>query len=300
MGDIREFIHTNSYQVKYLSFDDRPGKIFSGLEHCRATIVVTQKGTGVDQITTSKYHRWYTKDRPVLFRDLKTVEWCITSPREIVPKIGTKIEKQILAKLTQKSNGKTVGDFKEDDGAKIWYHNSPQYWIHAHTDNYVPMVEYYEGYREDDRHPGGKIPCNLKETKISAQYKPLILDQANSAIVNGLLNSSLFYWWFVIWSDGRHLLAQHIETFPIDLEIFPEEMKQRLNPLVSKLMGRYDEASNVKINLRSGGYVIKIKEIIPSKAKNIINQIDDVFSDYFQFNNSEKSFIEEFDLEFRI
>jgi hypothetical protein len=35
--------------------------------------------------------------------------------------------------------------------------------------------------------------------------------------------------------------------------------------------------------VRSGGYVIKIKEIIPSKSKGIIDQIDGIFADCFEF-----------------
>jgi SAM-dependent methyltransferase len=44
MGCIRKFIHVNSSEVEYYNFDDRPGKIFSGIEHCRETIVLTEKG----------------------------------------------------------------------------------------------------------------------------------------------------------------------------------------------------------------------------------------------------------------
>ena len=299
MKHIREFIHGNSSDVKYYNFDDRPGKIFSGLEHCRATIVVTGKGTGVEKITTSKYHRWFTKDRSKLFEDLKTTEWGIVSLEDTIPKIGTKIEISILDKLQQKSDEKTIGDSIEDEGTMIWYHNAPQYWIHAHTQDYLPMVEYFDGYKEDSK-TGEKIPNNLVETKISSHYKPLILDPQNSSIINGLLNSSLFYWWFVIWSDGRDLLKKHIESFYIDVGKFPEDLKEKLEPLVHELMERYDENSNIKINQRSEGYVIKIKEIIPSKSFRIIDQIDDVFADYFEFTEEQKDFIKKFDIEFRI
>ena len=299
MDSIREFIHNNSSEVKYYNFDDRPGKIFSGLEHCRATIVVTEKGAGVNKITTSKYHRWYSKDRTKLFKDLKTNDWSIVTPGEIVPKIGTEIEKSILNKLKQKSNEKTVGDFVIDDGVKIWYHNAPLYWIHAHTEDYLPIVEYYDTYKED-RKTGEKIPYNLKYTKISSHYKHLIFDAENSPIIIGLLISSLFYWWFVIWSDGRDLLAKHIKSFHIDLDNFPEDLKERINPLIDELMKSYEENSNVKINLRAGGYVIRIKEIVPSKSKSIIDKIDGIFADYFELTEEEKQFIKNFDIEFRI
>lgn len=299
MSSIREFVHQNSGLVKYYSFDDRPGKIFSGLEHCRSTIVVTEKGPGVKEVTTSKYHRWYSENRSKLFKDLKTVDWKFDGPEDVVPKIGSKIEKRILKKLSQRSKKMTVGNFLKEDGAKVWYHNAPQYWIHAHTEDSLPRAEYYESCTEDSA-TGEKILHNLMKSKVSSHYKHLVFDQDSSYIVNGLLNSSLFYWWFVAWSDGRDLLSKHIESFHIDLDGFAKNLRKKLEPLVDKLMRRYEENSNIKINRRKGGYVIRIVEIVPSKSKDILDKIDDIFSEYFMLDDNEKKFIKDFDTDFRI
>ena len=299
MSSIREFIHKNSSKVEYYNFDDRPGKIFSGLEHCRATIVIVEKGKGVSNVITSKYHRWHTEDRAKLLRNLRTIPWAIEGQGNMIPKIGTSIEREIINKLRQKSKGKTAESFLKADGVKLWYHNAPQYWTHSHLKEYVPKVEYYSNYIESNELPE-KTPHDLKETQVSSHYKPLTLDSKDAYIVNGLLNSSVFYWWFVVWSDGRDLLAQHITSFPIDLSNFSQNLRERLESLVKKLMESYDENSNIKINRRSGGYVIKIKEIIPKKSKDIIDQIDDAFADYFGFDDKEKEFIKKFDIEFRI
>ncbi len=127
-------------------------------------------------------------------------------------------------------------------------------------------------------------------------------DKDISSAINGLLNSSLFYWWFTIWGDGRDLLAQHIKSFPIDPNNIPLDLKTKLKPLVDELMRSYDaeKNSNTKMNVRKGGYAIKIKEIIPSKSKSIIDEIDDVLANYYEFSDSEKSFIKNFDIKFRI
>lgn len=296
MDEIREFILKNSSDVKYYNFDDRPGKIFSGLEHCRSTIVIVKKGMGLTKLTTSKYHRWYTKNRVNLFKDLKIIEWSVINPTDTIPKIGTETEKKILIKLEKEADTKTIKDFLEDNGTKIWYHNAPQYWIHSHTDEYLPKVEYYD-YEENDAKQ--KILSKIKKIEVSSHYKSLIFDKEKAVVINCLLNSSLFYWWFVIWSDGRDLLNQHIENFPINIDNFSESLMRKLEPLSIELMESYEKNSNSKINFRSGGYAIKLKEIIPLKSKNIINQIDEVFADYFGFSEDEKKFIKQFDLEFR-
>jgi type I restriction-modification system DNA methylase subunit len=299
MNSIRAFIHTNSAEVEYFNFDDRPGKIFSGIEHCRQTIVVTEKDAGTDSVATSKYHRWHTRDRPKLLKNLKTHRWKIPNSNDIIPKIGTKIEEDILKKLRQKASGKSVRDYLKDTGTRIWYHNAPQYWTHAHKEDYLPKVEYY-GKIKENKITGEKLPFDFKKAQISSHYKPLTLKKEEAYIANALLNSSLFYWWFVVWSDGRDLLADHIKSFPINIETFTQNMKDKLCDLVDKLMKSYDANSNSKINERKGGYSVKIKEIIPSKSKNIIDQIDDIFAEYFGFTQKEKEFIQNFDLEFRV
>ena len=141
---------------------------------------------------------------------------------------------------------------------------------------------------------------DLKDVKVSSHYKSISVSSEHALIVLGLLNSSLFYWWFVVWSDGRDLLTQHINSFSINLEKFPKNLKERLKPLTDKLMTNYEDTSNLKINVRKGDYAVKIKEIIPQKSKSIIDKIDDIFAEYFEFNDKEKDFIRKFDIEFRI
>lgn len=293
MSSIRKFIHSNSSEVSYYNFDDRPGKIFSGLEHCRATIVVTKKGSSIRGVTTSKYHRWYTQDRTHLLENLQIVYWQLDDLAFMIPKIGTKTEKQILDKLSAKAHGKRVGMYLVKDGVKVWYYNAPQYWIHAHTEEYLPKVEYYHN---DDWH-NNKPPYKIE---VSSHYKSLGFDADTAIIINGLLNSSLFYWWFVIWSDGRDLLSQHITSFPINPILFKKEQIASLKQLVDALMQSYEKNSNIKVNVRSGGYLIKIKEIIPKKSKEIIDRIDDIFGEYYGLSKEELEFIKNFDIEFRM
>ncbi|HDQ05533.1 MAG TPA: SAM-dependent DNA methyltransferase [Candidatus Bathyarchaeota archaeon] len=299
MGDIRKYVHENSAEVKYFNFDDRPGKIFSGLEHCRATIVVTEKGKGVKNVTTSKYHRWFTEDRADLFKSLRTTRWIVKNPMELVPKLGASIEKRTLQKLTQKSRGKTLGDFTTKDGNPIFYYNAPQYGVHTHTADYVPKIEYYERCEENPEKTE-KVLIGPRKTQISSHYKPINFDRDNLEVANAILNSSLFYWWFIVWSNGRDLLLQQIASFPIDLNDFPDSLKAKLNPLVEELMKSYDETSNEKINVRSDGNIIRIKEIIPKFSKKIIDQIDDVLAEYFGFSEEESNFIKDFDIDFRM
>ena len=60
-----------SDHVWFSNFDDRPARLFDGLEHIRATIITSQKGLSRDCcVYSTTYNRWYSKARPELFDSL--------------------------------------------------------------------------------------------------------------------------------------------------------------------------------------------------------------------------------------
>jgi hypothetical protein len=297
MSSIRRIIQENSSKVKYFNFDDRPSKIFSGIEHCRSTIVVTTKGKGVHKVTTSKFLKWHAEDRGDFLKNLKTTNWSVAVQGETIPKIGTSTEREIITKLVETANGKTVTDVITSGAENIWYYNATSNWIHAHIEQFVPKVEYYPSYTKRGKEI---IPIGEPEKRLSSHYMSISIDQKYQFLVNGLLNTSLFYWWFVIWADGRDLLKQNITSFPLDTQSFSEEELERIKSLVTELMQSYEDTSHIQPNTRKDGKYIVIKEIRPKYSKSIIDQIDDLFAGHFGFNEAEKGFIRNFDLKFRI
>lgn len=299
MESIRELIHKNSREVSYYNFDDRPGKIFSGIEHCRSTILTIEKGTGVNTVNTSKYHRWYTMERPILFDELKVSQYVLKDKIGLIPKLGSSLEKVLMKKLVEKSNDKTLGSSYTEKGSKVWYHNAPQYWIHSHTDGNVPTVEYYDDFKLDPNTKQISLG-KMRSKSVTSQYKYIQVKSEYAGLVTALLNSSIFYWWYVIYSDGRHLLEQQISSFPIDLEQQDEATRSKMHALVETLMQEYDKNSNEKKNVRKGDYAIKIKEIIPKRSYDTIKKIDQVLYDFLDLTNEERNFITNFDLKFRL
>lgn len=297
MGSIRKFIHSNSKKVKYYNFDDRPGKIFSGIEHCRSTILISYKGSGIKEVITSKYHRWYSEDRNRLFDDLSTTSYKLREFNEIIPKIGTEIEKKILDKLITIANNRKIEDYASGDG-KIWYHNAPQYWIHSHLEGYVPKVEYFEDFSRGT--DGGIVLGSMSSEKITEHYKSLTVKNHIEKFILLLLNSSLYYWWFVVISDGRDLLNDQVTSFPFDENILDESSKEKITTLALRLMEEYENQSNTKINVRKNKYAIKIKEIIPKRSYETIKEIDNEILNAYELDETEKEFIKNFDIELRL
>jgi hypothetical protein len=281
MKYIRNIIHQNSSEVTYYNFDDRPGKLFYEGDHGKNTILILEKGEARNQINTSSCVRWQSEKRSELFDKLNTFEIDLNDTdilffRNIIPKISNEIEYKILRKLKEKSHGHFIKDYIDTDKCtKIYCYDTCRYYIHAHTEE------------------------NYKLIGDSKYYIPICVSSDYHKLIVAILNSSLFYWWFRVWSDERHVLIDHIINFPIDLSAFINKLKE-INVLLESLMSSYIEKAVIRKNKRKGGYEIEIKEIHPKYSQDILDKIDNLIMDVLGFNDSEKSFILNYERSFRL
>ena len=109
-------------------------------------------------------------DRGKVLKNLKTIQWAIENQGELIPKIGTSIEKDVIRKLRNASNGKTVYDALQPDGVNVWYYNATSNWIHSHLEPYVPETEYFDSYTKNGTEI---IPQGVGKKRRSSHYKAL-------------------------------------------------------------------------------------------------------------------------------
>ena len=70
MSSVRSLLRCSSQFISVIPFDDRPGRLFDGLEHCRSVIVSCRKAADNTKPGTevvSNYQRWPSEARPTLF-----------------------------------------------------------------------------------------------------------------------------------------------------------------------------------------------------------------------------------------
>ena len=191
-----------------------------------------------------------------------------------IPKIGDEIEIDILAKIYQKP--RLVQATCKESGLAVYFHSAPQYWIHAMNVR--------------------KFNQSLKDST-EVKYVKLKNEKAFT-IVLSLLNSSLFYWFFIKMSDCRHLNMREVENMPIDIDKFTPTDISKLSKLTRKLTKNYKTNSVTKIGKKDP--TSRHEEIYPKHAKSIIDKIDDILARRFGFTQDEAIFIKEFDKEFRM
>lgn len=265
----------------FSNFDDRPGKLFKDLQHCRVSIFLSVKDNRSNKVSlySTKYNRWYSKVRSVLFDGLsyeKITDICIDGS---FPKLSVAISRKLIEKLKNVKKDRLSLDTVT---FPCYYHNSPQYWIRA-----MDFVPYFWNERDGEK----------RSPTIKSLYYDSKLD---AAVTIATLNSSLFYWWFIVFSSCRTLTLREIRSFPIVINQMEDDLKNCLSELTADLMQDLKHHSNRKvINKKEVGRII-YDEFFPSNSKPIIDEIDRLLAIHYDFTDEELDFIINYDIKYRM
>ncbi|MFM6670376.1 MAG: Eco57I restriction-modification methylase domain-containing protein, partial [Dolichospermum sp.] len=261
------------------SFCIRPAKLFDGVDQ-RLAIYIMRIKSNTNNTYSSKYHHWYHELRPNLLKILEYIDISQIKFTNSFAKLHCYIENSIWGKIAHFSSlNKFMYKQKEE---VIYFHNAPRYWIRAM--NFIP---YFWNEKEGN--------------KISSQVKPIYLKtELDSLTVVAILNSSLFYWWFIILSDCRHLNMREIENFPVGLDKMSTYIKNQLITLTDKLMKDFQKNSFRKeASYKTTGKVI-YDEYYPKLSKPIIDEIDKILAEHYGFTEEELDFIINYDIKYRM
>ena len=190
MKDFQDVWFNNSQQCFLSFFDDRPGKLFDGLQHIRVVICIAECSRNSSTIIgTSNYIKFLTEFRPTLFEYLHYEQNGNSKKGTSILKVNSKSEQGIVE--------------------KIWSSNKClSYYLSETINNNFVYYGYGYGYF-------GKI-LNFKsffkgenvKTSTGDKYIYVSKDYDRDIVV-ALMNSTLFYWFYVNYSDG-HNFTKHV------------------------------------------------------------------------------------------
>ena len=112
-----------------------------------------------------------------------------------------------------------------------------------------------------------------------------------------VLNSSLFYAYFIAYGDCFHLSDFLVSGFPITAEILCDNELVELN---KALMSDLRTKAIRKTIRTSGGEVIDYDEYSGVESKSIIDEIDRVLAWHYGFTDEELDFIINYDIKYRM
>jgi len=277
---LRKVFRDNLNYLKIANFSIRPQPIFKGVMQ-RVSIITGTKGKSENALVfTTRYIRPTAEDRPRLLKMIEFVEssqfaWIYEG---FIPKLGNSLDLSIFEKLMSMPN--KISRFMSsgnDDLKSLYFHDSGEsYWTKAL--NFVPRGE-----------RNGKQVIASKWKKISVHSDVL-------SVILCILNSGLFYWFWLATSDCRDLTLNTVKIFPMHGKEIALLHKKEFDSMADKLMDIYKQ--NTKMVEKRKDY--KSPEIKVNQCKHIIDLIDDRIAIIYGLSDRELDYIKSFDSNVRV
>jgi hypothetical protein len=195
------------------------------------------------------------------------------------PKYASQLEVSIFGKVQAAQNYKAGLSFRRRSSDYfIFYQEATQYWVKA-----TVGLPFYANNGEVGAPPHGRF---------------LYFDNSDAAYAMGaLLNSSLFYVYFITFGDCFHLSDRLVSEFPVTSHILEDT---RLIALGKDLMANLRTNAERKTIRTKDGNEISYDNYYGSKSKPIIDDIDRMLAQHYGFTPEELDFLINYDIKYRM
>jgi hypothetical protein len=263
------------------NFNDRPGKLFDGLEHIRLSIILYTKKNAVSSIFTTKYNNWNTIGRSHVFNIIKYTNATKFTKDGSIPKLSSDYEKTILPKVLRQN--KNLASYIIKNG------NHPIYYTRK-LSGFVQILDFIPTIY--DANGNNRKPSELKAIFFASE-------EIRNRFLS-LLNSNLFYWFLTVYSDCRNLNKRELYTIRFDIEKASPEVGMELSMLSRSLMQDFSHHSRFLAMEYEKLGKMTIQCLYPKYSKPIIDEIDRVLAKYYGFTDEELDFIINYDIKYRV
>ncbi len=275
---LRSFLKEKTNNLIIINFAIRPQPIFKGVMQRTAITICRKERSELKKVKTSRYLRLTEENRSEILADPPTYDSSdfAFNFEDFIPKIGNEMDYKIFTKLF--SNARTLNDIIDKKGIAIFYHDSGEsYWTKA-------LNREPKGIRD------------TQEVKASHWFE-IKVKQFYADFVLCVINSTLFYWFWLTISDCRDLTQGVIKQFPIpDERFFTPDLLNELKIIGTKIMECYKQNSYY-VEKREGYESLEFKV---NRCKDLINDIDDLLGRLYRLSKEEILYLTKYDLEMKM
>ena len=251
-----------------------PSVLFDGVAN-RFAIWLSERGTALSDIYTSKYLKWYADERPDLF---PLIHYHPSRPfaEATTPKLGALPAASILAKILRQT--RPLGNYMAGSD-HLYVYTTPIHWMKAY--DFRPYFK-----------------CGDKT--LSTQFKPMSVSEEHKIEISGVLNSSLFFVWWIMRSDCYHLVSREIDRFPFDAGSLRDDIRKDIRRLSVLLTKDIQKKSFIGTRNQKTTGLVRFQVTDPKLSKPIIDEIDQVLAKHYGFTDAELDFIINYDIKYRM
>lgn len=258
MKKIRDKLFLQTPEQYILSYSDRPDCLFTSV-HQKLCVIFGRKIESEQTIYTGNYRYWYKEERGELFNTTEVVKNTFVQD-DFIPKLGNSIDSDVYKKILQHKT--EFIKLLSNNNSPIYLNMRAAFWIKAFL----------------KQHSGSEY----KEFKCQNQ------DYENFCMC--LLNSSLFWWYWICISDCWHITRKELLGFKVpDIDDF-----KITNRLANELELRLEE-TKVYVGTKQIDYEYKHKECLK-----VIHEIDDYINTLYGLTDEESVYIKGFSYRYRV
>ena len=281
MSDVQDVIQSQSSATWLSNYAERPSKLFSGAE-VLLTIAISRKSrTSRIGTYSTPLRKWPSDFRPSLFETTKYLSIGNRLRGYIVPKVSAEIEAEAIPKIMSKLGTLAEALVRSSDH-KIYYRiGGGRYWKIFTT--FQPQFVL-----------NGSPSVSSREAYLYFSSK----DERDIAV--SLLSSTLFYWYFMLTTNGRDLNPADLRAFPVSPRKLSTEGRRRLVELSRALMKSYRAHKAMKEKTsKSTGHVL-YEEFYPRLSKDVLDEIDLVIGAEFGISKAQQDFLLNCEIKYRM
>lgn len=250
----------------YYSGDRNPSELFTGVK-IRAGIYISRNGQLYNKKYVCRYIKYQSAERPILFSKIRYVEY----NKEIsAPKIPSELGVSVINKINAFSD-KLNNKF--GIGAAVYYHAAPIHWCKCLSD--LSKLE------END-------------LNIADSYKQLPLNKEYRDFAFVLLNSTLFFFYWIVYSDCYNLTKKY---FNIHIPNIENASFNKLAELFNKEL--FDKMQIAEYTYKNRG-AVRFAQFFPKLSKSVIDKIDTMLAHHYGLTDEELDFIINYDIKYRM
>ena len=265
---IHRLLENNCAEIKISSYSVRPQPVFENAVINTSILFFKKTGTNCEKVYATKMYRKSNNfDLQYLIDNHQFIDVYDCKLVGRYPKISLPIEKSILKKVF--SQNKSIGDLILSEGAPIYYRTT--------GGRYYKVI----------------TPYSTGSTKETVIY----FEKCIQKEIGAILSSSLYFWFYQIFSNNLDLKYYEIISFkiPPDIARFSFEIKRLYDEYL------VDIEKNVSVRqTKKYANIESFKEYKIGRSKKYIDRIDDLIGPLYGFTNQEIDFLKNYEIDYRL
>ncbi len=263
-------------------WDERPSKLFDGVDQQLSIHLYSKTSNKQSNLYMTNMIHWSSDQREQLFSNISyqkiKFDYKIA---QVPPKIQNNIEATLLETIHSLSNS-TISVATQNANTQIYYKNAGgRYWR---------LIKSFSSYFNSSK--GVSVSSTEKNIKVNKEYRDLLIP---------LFSSSLFYWYWRVVSNCRHLTDREIYNFPLPQFIIDDEnLKKKLEILSSKYENSLLANTKREVSENKSSGRIEQDIFFINQSKPIIDEIDTVLAEHYSFTPEELDYVINYDIKYRM